>query len=90
MFWLPLTAVGRCTAEQRHYLVTVSALAQGVALVRRHSATQESHWVAVVLLVEEVGHSDDQLVVAVPVNVADGGVAQDVRVHKDEALLAGV
>ena len=49
-----------------------------------------SHRVTVVLLVEEVGHSDHQLVVAVSVDVANRGVAQDVRVHEDEALLAGV
>lgn len=47
-----------------------------------------THRVAVVIPVEEVGHSDDQLVVAVAVDVADGWVAQDVGIDEHEALLA--
>lgn len=46
--------------------------------------------VAVVLFVEKVGDGDDQLVVAIAIDVANRGVAQDVGVHEDEALLPQV
>lgn len=51
---------------------------------------EKLYHIVVVLPVEEVGHSNHQLVVAVAIDVADCGVAQDVRVHKHEALLLGV